>query len=40
MDKLKKSVRITKLAELEEELKIYINECRRLRHVLDEVMQN
>jgi hypothetical protein len=36
---LKKKTKVTKLQEMEVEIKMYIDECTRLRHLLEEVIQ-
>ncbi len=36
---LKKNTKATKLQELEIEMKMYIDECTRLRHLLEETMR-
>lgn len=39
MQALKKNTKATKLQELEIEMKMYIDECTRLRHLLEETMR-
>ena len=36
---LKKKTKVTKLQEMEVEIKMYVDECTRLRHLLEEVIQ-
>lgn len=40
MDELKTNVKVTKLNELEVEMKLYVDECTRLRHMLEEVLRS
>jgi len=37
---LKKNIKSTKIAEIEVELKMYMDECTRLRHQLEEVIKS
>lgn len=39
LNNLKKKTKVTKLQEMEVEIKMYIDECTRLRHLLEEVIQ-
>jgi len=39
-DKLKKNIKNTKIAEMEVEMKMYMDECTRLRHQLEEVIKS
>jgi hypothetical protein len=38
--KLKKNIKSTKLNEVELEMKMYVDECTRLRHLLEEVIKS
>lgn len=37
---LKKNLKATKISEIEVEMKIYVDECTRLRHMLEEVLRS
>lgn len=37
---MKRNIRISKMTELEVEVKLYIDECARLRHQLEEVIKS
>ena len=38
--KLRKNIKATKLHEFEVEMKMYVDECTRLRHMLEEVVRS
>ena len=38
--RLKKNIKITQLTEVEIELRTYVDECTRLRHLLEEVLKS
>ena len=40
IERLKRNIRSTKLTEVEAEVKIYMEECARLRHQLEEVIKS
>ncbi len=40
IERLKKNIRSTKLQEVEAEVKLYMEECARLRHQLEEVIKS
>ena len=40
VERLKRNIRSTKLTEVEAEVKIYMEECARLRHQLEEVIKS
>ncbi len=40
VESLKRNIKNTKLAELEVEMKMYMDECTRLRHQLEEVIKS
>ena len=40
MEKLRKNIKSTKVAEMEVEIKSYVDECIRLRHTLESVLQS
>jgi hypothetical protein len=37
---MKRNIRSTKIAEIEFEMKVYVDECTRLRHQLEEVIKS
>jgi hypothetical protein len=39
-DALKRNIKNTKIAEIEVEMKLYMDECTRLRHQLEEVIKS
>jgi hypothetical protein len=40
VDALKRNIKNTKIAEIEVEMKMYMDECTRLRHQLEEVIKS
>ena len=40
LNELKRSLKNTKLEEFEMEMKLYVDECIRLKHMLEEVMRS
>lgn len=38
--KIKRNIKSTKLNEFEVEVKLYIDECTRLKHLLDEIVRS
>ena len=40
VDNLKRHLKATKMNELEVEMKLYVDECTRLRHLLEEVIKS